>query len=66
MLEGKLLLSIEDVMQATSLRRSKVFELLADGSLESCHVGRRRLIPRTALDAFVARLRAEGEAEQGS
>ena len=59
MIADKLLLGVEDVMEATSLRRSKVFELLADGTLKSVKCGRRRLIPRSALEEFVARLQSE-------
>jgi excisionase family DNA binding protein len=54
-----LLYPIPVVMAVLGLGKTKVFELLASGQLESVVVGRRRLVPRQALDDFVARLRAE-------
>lgn len=39
--------------------RSTVYELIASGELESVKVGRCRRIPADALEAFVARIRAE-------
>jgi excisionase family DNA binding protein len=38
-------------------RRSTLYELIRSGQLESVSIGRTRLIPADALDAFVARLR---------
>ena len=55
--EATVLYSIEDVIARTSLGRSKIYELLASGELGSVKVGRRRLIPATALEEFVERLR---------
>jgi len=58
-METKLLVSAEEAASILSLGRSKIFELLAEGSLESFTVGRRRLIPRQALDEFVERQRED-------
>lgn len=38
--------------------RTKYFELLASGELESVRIGRRRFVPADALGAYVDRLRA--------
>lgn len=54
-MENKLLVPVEEAAAILSLGRSKVFELLAAGEIESLKIGRRRLIPRQALDAFVTR-----------
>ncbi len=54
----KLLYDVIEASVMTSLGRSRLYELLASGELESVKVGRRRLIPAVALEAFVARLRA--------
>ena len=53
--EGALLLSAEQCAKLLGLGRTYIFRLLAEGRLESIAVGRRRLIPRAALDAFIAR-----------
>ncbi|MDP8936312.1 MAG: helix-turn-helix domain-containing protein [Actinomycetota bacterium] len=53
----KLLLDVEAAVEATSLGRSKLYELMADGTIESVKVGKRRLIPADALAVFVEKLR---------
>ena len=45
----------EEVAQELRLGRSAVYELLGSGRLESLKIGRRRLIPREALVAFIQR-----------
>ena len=54
---NKLLLSIPEAMAATSLGRTKIYEEIGNGSLETVTLGRRRMIPAAALDDWVARLR---------
>lgn len=54
-----LLHDIADASELTKLGRSKLYELMASGELESVKVGKRRLIPHAALVAFVERLREE-------
>ena len=63
---GPLLLSVADVAQLLRIHRATVYDLLARGELRSTTLGRRRLIPRAALDEFVASLdrRAEREAAE--
>jgi excisionase family DNA binding protein len=39
-----------------SISRSVVYELLASGALRSAKIGRRRLIPREAVEEFIAGL----------
>ena len=40
--------------------RTRVYELMRDGDLESVHVGRLRKIPVSALVDFVERCRMQG------
>lgn len=59
----KLLLRPEEAATALGLGRTKIYSLLALGEIESLTVGRRRLIPRDAVEAFVKRVRAEQAVE---
>lgn len=47
----------EGAAQALGIGRSKTFELIASGEIESVKIGRRRLIPVDALHSFLDRLR---------
>ena len=58
-MEEKLLLSPAEVASSLGLGRTKIFELMQSGRLESCTIGRRRVVPREALENFVANLREE-------
>jgi excisionase family DNA binding protein len=42
-----------DAAKAIGLGRTKTFELIASGALPSVRVGKRRLVPASALRAFV-------------
>ena len=55
----RLLLGIEDVQRALGIKRSMVFSLLQRGDLASTKIGRRRLVPVTALERFVKSLEAD-------
>ena len=52
----KLLFSIPEAMEALSLGRSLLVDKLLRGEIGSVKVGRRRLVPRTAIEAYVAEL----------
>lgn len=52
---GKLLLSVEDVIAATGIGRSNVFKLFKTGELKIVKVGRRTFVRPSDLHAFVAR-----------
>jgi excisionase family DNA binding protein len=54
----KLLLTPEEAAEALSIGRSKLYELISRGLLETVSIGSCRRIPRSALDEFIARLRA--------
>lgn len=56
---SKLLYAVNEAAEATGIGRSKLYQLMADGQIESVKVGKRRLIPADALESFVAGLRQE-------
>lgn len=59
-----ILLKPTEAARALGIGRSKLYELLQTGDLESVHIGACRRIPAEALNALVARLRgAETDAE---
>jgi excisionase family DNA binding protein len=58
-----LLLTPERAAERLDLGRTKVFELIASGELESVRIGRARRIPADAVASYVARLRAAQKAQ---
>lgn len=59
---ARLLLSTQDAAKVLSLSDRNVRELIATGELLSIKVGRRRLVPQSALVAFVAKRMATADA----
>ena len=57
--ELPLLLSVEMAASAIGLSRTVFYDRMMRGHIASVKEGRRRLIPRSALEAYVARLLAE-------
>lgn len=57
----KLLYTVPEVVQVTTLSRSVVYELIRTGRLASVQQGRRRLIPAEALLAYVRLLSEEAD-----
>jgi excisionase family DNA binding protein len=55
--ESARLPNIETVMARLSLGRSKAFEIIANGTLRSVKVGRRRLVSEAALVDFIEKQR---------
>ncbi len=53
----RVLLTPEEAAQALGISRSKLYELLRAGALESIRIDRLRRIPVEALHEFVQRLR---------
>ena len=49
-------MSVTDAAEALGVGRTKMYELLDSGALESIRIGARRLVTRRALLAFVAGL----------
>ena len=62
-MSNELLVTAEGAAQRLSIGRSRVFQLLKTGELESLLLGRSRRIELSALKAYVERLRAEQAAE---
>jgi excisionase family DNA binding protein len=52
--------SIEQVQTRLGIGRSMVFELIGSGKLRSVSIGRRRLVPETAIAEFIEALEAGG------
>ncbi len=52
-----ILLTPTEAAQALGIGRSKLYQLMQDGVLESVHIGACRRIPTDALLALVAKLR---------
>ena len=53
----KLLLRPEEVAELISMGRTKVYELMKTGELESVQIGSSRRVPATAIAEYVGRLR---------
>ena len=53
----KMLLTPSEAAAALGIGRSKVYELLQNGQLQSVHIGTCRRIPADALTTFLERLR---------
>ena len=64
-MENALLLSPEQVAEILGIGRTFVFALIANGRLKSLKLGRRRLIPREAVEEFIACERQAAEREEG-
>jgi excisionase family DNA binding protein len=60
----RLLYPLAEAAQLLGIGRTLLYEELAGGRIEAVSVGRRRLIPRDALDEYIDRLRASSEAER--
>lgn len=54
----KLAYSIEEACYATSLGTTKLYELIGAGKIEARAEGRRTVIPRAALERYIASLPA--------
>lgn len=50
------MLRVEQAAERTTLGRTKMYELIKSGEIQSVKIGRSRRIPVEALDAYVARL----------
>jgi excisionase family DNA binding protein len=52
-------LSVDEAVESSGISRSVMFELIRAGEIVSVKVGRRRIIPATALAEYFDRLAAE-------
>ena len=53
-----MLLKPEEVAECLNIGRSKVYELMRAGTLESVQIGTCRRVPRAAVKAYIEGLRA--------
>ncbi|WP_349260063.1 helix-turn-helix domain-containing protein [Actinocrinis sp.] len=53
-----LVYTIPEAATALRISRTKLYELLDSGEIESIHIGRSRKIPADALRTYIDRLRA--------
>ncbi|WP_232807334.1 excisionase family DNA-binding protein [Geodermatophilus chilensis] len=58
----QLLYRPEAAAEVLGIGRSKMFELIAAGQIETVRIGRARRVPAQALEDYVARLRASAGA----
>ncbi|MGI3784831.1 MAG: helix-turn-helix domain-containing protein, partial [Janthinobacterium lividum] len=61
----KLLYTVPEVVDMTTLSRSVIYELIRTGRLGSVQQGRRRLIPADALTAYIHLLADEAGSSRG-
>jgi excisionase family DNA binding protein len=52
-----LLLPISDAAATLGIGQTKLWELIADGTLPTVNIGRRRLVPHAALEKYVRDLK---------
>jgi excisionase family DNA binding protein len=55
-----LLVTVKDAMRLLHRGRARIYEMCATGELESIRDGRSILIPRDALDQWIAQKRRKG------
>lgn len=56
---GQILYSVEEAAGLLGIGRTFMFHLLATGEIDSLKIGRRRKIPRDAIDGYIERLRTQ-------
>ena len=54
---ARLAYGITDAAAALDLSRSRIYELIADGEIATCKIGKRTIIPAAELTAFLERHR---------
>lgn len=55
-METKLLYSVEETAYELGLSRTRIFELIGKGQIDSVKIGRSRRIPRVAVESYISRL----------
>ena len=65
-METKLLLTIPDCCARLGLGRSKIYQLINDGSIPVVRIGKAVRVSSKALEDLVARLQEEAAAEEGA
>lgn len=57
---------VDRAMQMLDIGKTKLYELIAQGELETIRIGRRTLIMRSSIDALILRLRLENSLRRRS
>ncbi len=55
----RLVYSVEEAADLLGIGRTFMFHLVATGEIDSFKIGKRRKIPRDAIDGYIERLRSE-------
>ena len=55
----RLLFSVEEAAELLGIGRTFMFQLVATGEIDSLKIGKKRKIPRDAIDGYIRRLRSE-------
>lgn len=55
-LPERILLTVEEVAERLRIGRTKAYELVKDGEIESVRIGRLRRVPKAAVDEYAAEL----------
>ena len=61
MINGKLLLTIDEAAEYLSIGRTQCYRLVMSGDLASVRIGRSRRVPAYALKDFVERLALDNQ-----
>lgn len=57
--DATMTLSVREAGRELGVSRSRAYELIRAGELPSIKIGRSRRVPRSAIEAYIARLLAE-------
>ena len=63
---NRVLLTVADAVEATSLSRSTIYEMIKSGELPTVKVGKRRLVPAVALQAWADSLTQRAVGRRGT
>jgi len=61
----RLLFTVQQCAEALGIGRTKAYELVLKGEISSVKVGRRRLVPRWALEKFIRKLEGLDVSDEG-
>ncbi len=62
--DDRLTVTVEEAAKLLGISRGLAYELVARGELPSLHLGRRRVIPRMAIDELIANVCANLDGEE--
>lgn len=59
--EPRILFTVDEAAAELRIARATFYRLLGSGEIESIHIGRRRLVPKEAIDAWLAAKRGRAQ-----